>query len=81
MDSAARCPSSSNGFQWLTGEAFSFAPWALGEPNDQGGQEHYLMMYKKEGQGWVWNDTTLDGMSKFDPAVCGLVCQWEDRDG
>ena len=28
------------------------------------------MMYKKEGQGWVWNDTTLDGMSKFDPAVC-----------
>lgn len=73
--------SSSHGFQWLTGEAFSFAPWALGEPNDQGGQEHYLMMYKKEGQGWVWNDTTLDGMSKFDPAVCGLVCQWEDRDG
>ena len=73
--------SSSHGFHWLTGEAFSFAPWALGEPNDQGGQEHYLMMYKKEGQGWVWNDTTLDGMSKFDPTVCGLVCQWENRDG
>lgn len=72
--------SSNNGYQWLSGEPFQFAAWALGEPNNQGGQEHYLMMYWKEGQGWVWNDSTVDGMKKFSYETCGFVCQWEDND-
>lgn len=70
--------SSNNGYQWLSGEPFEFAAWAMGEPNNQAGEEHYLMMYWKEDQGWVWNDSTLDGMKKFAYETCGFVCQWED---
>ena len=70
---------SSGGFQWLTGDPFSFAVWAIGEPNNDGGDEHYLMMYRKEGQGWVWNDSGDRGMGLFEQAHCGFVCQWDDE--
>lgn len=73
--------SSSGGFQWVTGEPFQFAAWAIGEPNNDGGEEHYLMMYRKGTQGWVWNDTVGNGMSRFAPGRCGFVCQWDDGDG
>lgn len=72
---------SSGGFQWVTGEPFEFAAWGIGEPNNEGGQEHYLMMYHKEGQGWVWNDSVSNGTTVFDAAHCGFVCQWDDGDG
>lgn len=70
----------SGGFQWITGEPFQFAAWGIGEPNNSGGEEHFLMLYKKEGQGWVWNDSRDGGMENFEQAGCGFVCQW-DGDG
>lgn len=73
--------SSSNGFQWITGEPFDYAVWAIGEPNNDGGNEHYLMMYQREGQGWVWNDSVVDGMRLFKTKTCGFVCQWDETDG
>lgn len=73
--------SSSGGFQWVTGAPFEFAAWAIGEPNNDGGNEHYLMMYRKDDQGWVWNDTKVDGMNSFGKDSCGFVCQWEETDG
>ncbi len=74
---------SSNGFQWVTGEPFHFAAWAIGEPNDTNGEEHYLMMYNKDGQGWVWNDSRNGGMEMFPEETCGFICQWdtEEQDG
>ena len=69
---------SSGGYQWVTGERFDFAAWAIGEPNRTNGEEHYLMMYNKDGQGWVWNDSRLDGLSMFAPEVCGFICQWDE---
>lgn len=72
---------SSGGFQWVTGEPFEFAAWGIGEPNNDGGQEHYLMMYYKDGQGWVWNDSVSNGVTVFNAAHCGFVCQWDDSDG
>lgn len=30
------------GWQWVTGEAFAYANWGTGEPNDAGGNEIYL---------------------------------------
>ena len=72
--------SSSGGFQWVTGEPFDFAAWAIGEPNNSGGREHYLMMYWVEEQGWVWNDSVTDGFKFFLPESCGFVCQWEEAD-
>lgn len=72
---------SSAGFRWVTGETFDFAVWAIGEPNNANGREHYLMMYHVEGQGWCWNDSSLTGMDLFTPDRCGFVCQWDDADG
>lgn len=69
---------SSGGFQWVTGEPFSYAAWGIGEPNNDGGEEHFLMMYRKEGQEWVWNDSRDQGMGLFEQAHCGFVCQWDD---
>lgn len=39
-----RAPESSptTGWQWVTGEAFSYANWGTGEPNNAGGNEIYL---------------------------------------
>ncbi len=69
---------SSGGFRWVTGEPFEFAAWGVGEPNNDGGEEHFLMLYRKEGQGWVWNDSSSQGMAQFEQARCGFVCQWDD---
>ncbi len=72
---------SSKGYQWITDDPFSFAVWALGEPNHTNGIEHYLMMYYKEDQGWVWNDSHERGMWLFPTESCGFVCQWDEIDG
>lgn len=72
---------SSNGFQWVTDDTFSFAVWGLGEPNHTNGTEHYLMMYNKEDQGWVWNDSHERGMWLFPSDTCGFICQWDETDG
>lgn len=73
--------SSSSGFRWVTGAPFEFAAWAIGEPNNDGGDEHYLMMYRKDDQGWVWNDSVINGVYMFDTQSCGFVCQWDESDG
>ena len=72
---------SSNGFQWVTGDDFEFAVWGLGEPNHTNNTEHYLMMYWKEEQGWVWNDSHERGMWLFPVDTCGFVCQWDETNG
>ncbi len=69
---------SSGGFHWITGEPFEFAAWGIGEPNNYGGEEHYLMLYREEGQGWVWNDSSDRGMERFGQDRCGFVCQWDN---
>lgn len=39
------------------------------------------MMYYKEDQGWVWNDSHERGMWLFPTESCGFVCQWDEIDG
>ena len=28
-------------------------------------------------QGYVWNDSRLNGMEMFAGTVCGFLCEWE----
>lgn len=42
------------GWQWVTGEAWSFTNWAGGEPNNSGGNEDHLAI-NRFGD-WRWND-------------------------
>ncbi len=66
-----------NGFQWVTGEPFSYAEWGPGEPNNTNNAEHYLMVMDTAPQGYVWNDSRLNGMEMFAGTVCGFLCEWE----
>ena len=42
-------------FNWSTGESMSYTNWTSGEPNNTGGTEHYMEMYKSTG---LWNDNS-----------------------
>ena len=49
-------PASEN-WNWVTGEAWSYYPWCVGEPNDYNNKDEYELM----GAGWCgWNDMPLD---------------------
>ncbi|MCP5021382.1 MAG: hypothetical protein GY930_06360 [bacterium] len=61
----------SNGWEWVTGEPFTFANWAAGEPNNNsasGGAEDYAEMW---GSG-EWNDAEL-----YHAATNSFIVEWE----
>jgi hypothetical protein len=45
-------------FQWSDGATFSYSNWAIGEPNDFGGNENYIEFYSSTGllMNDTWND-------------------------
>ena len=54
-------------WRWVTGEGFSYQNWRSGEPNHQGGYEHYGMYYDRNTDG-TWND----GSGRGGP----FLCEW-----
>ncbi len=54
-------------WHWITGEEFSYQNWRSGEPNHQGGYEHYGMYYGRNTDG-TWNDGSGRGGS--------FLCEW-----
>ena len=54
-------------WHWVTGEELSYQNWHPGEPNHQGGYEHYGMYYSKNTDG-TWND----GSGRGGP----FLCEW-----
>lgn len=54
-------------WRWVTGEEFSYQNWRSGEPNHQGGYEHYGMYYGRNIDG-TWND----GSGRGGP----FLCEW-----
>jgi hypothetical protein len=46
------------GWEWITGEAFTYTNWLVGEPNNSGafGAEDYLELLQSTGFGETWND-------------------------
>ena len=43
------------GWEWVTGEPFSYTNWDLGEPNNAGGGEDAIVFFNLNSQG-LWND-------------------------
>lgn len=54
-------------WHWVTEEPFSYQNWHYGEPNNQGGYEHYGMYFERNSDG-SWNDGS--------GGVCPFICEW-----
>jgi hypothetical protein len=48
----------SGGFQWVTGEAFSYTNWSPGEPNNSGNTENRVHFFGNPSRASFWNDIT-----------------------
>ncbi len=61
---------------WVTGEAFQYTNWDIDEPNDGGGDEHFLGMWGPDGDGPMgqWND---QGDSFVAANIEGYVVEFE----
>ena len=70
-DTPAQDPDPAAGWQWVTGEPFTYTNWAPGEPNDAGGQEDILTFHPQHPG--KWNDVPGAGKAggylvEFEPA-------------
>ncbi|MBQ3652924.1 MAG: putative Ig domain-containing protein, partial [Synergistaceae bacterium] len=63
-------------WKWVTSEDFTFTKWHTGEPNNQGGEEHYLILAKDSDNSWGWNDAT-NSHNGIDPSMWSFICEWE----
>ena len=58
-------------WKWVNGAAFDYTAWMEGQPNNYGGEEHYLATYD-EG---LWVDVAEEGRQFWMPV--GFICEWE----
>ena len=71
-----------SGWEWITGEEFSYTNWISGKPDNAYGNEWYLNIYSTvsgEPSG-TWNDLnanhTNHRLPNFNSQV-GFICEWE----
>lgn len=67
---------SGSSFSWVSGEPFSYSSWAPGEPNNDGGSENYLALYKVNGV-WGWYDAPNDLSATYPAHTMGFVMERE----
>ena len=70
-------------WRWVTGEAWDYANWDAGEPNDAG-SESYVEMFRIKDRSFhtpeKWNDMKNDGEDSnvfYAIQNKGLVCEWD----
>lgn len=64
-------------FEWITGEPFNYSFWLSGEPNNEGGNENYLVMFYVNNQ-WVWADVPNDVSPYYGDETVGFVCEYDE---
>ena len=69
---AIRGNTARDGWYWVTGEAFDYAPWLKGGPNDYFGEDG--LQYWPLPDSALWND--IDRTSGFEPWVKGFVVEY-----
>jgi hypothetical protein len=58
-------------WRWINGSQWQFTAWMDGQPNDYGGDEHYLATY----DGGEWVDVAVEGSDFWMPT--GYICEWD----
>ena len=56
---------------WVNGAKWDYTCWMGGQPNNYGGEEHYLATYD-DGE---WVDVAVEGDDFWMPT--GFICEWE----
>lgn len=64
-------------WRWVTGEKFSYAAWASGEPNNDGGNENCLALLKANDVAWGWYDVPNDVSSFYKARKLAFVMEQE----
>ena len=70
-------------WEWITGEPFTYAHWAYGEPNNANGVEDIIMILadRNRDKFWfaTWNDIGSDASDHpyFGKANLGFICEWD----
>lgn len=69
-------------FVWLNNETGGYFKWAAGEPSvtdSDGTAENFCLLWNKDGEGWVYNDSRDDPASDY-PGVYGgkiaYICEY-----
>jgi TolB-like protein len=71
---STRGPTTRDGWQWVTGEPWTYANWGESEPNDFFGEDG-LQFSTRQGDTARWNDS--DRTSGFEPLVQGFLVEYE----
>lgn len=71
-----------NSWCWITGEPFYFTNWGINKPDNTGGKEYYLHMYRisinsNPVSSWNDEDNTGDRNNEYALRNIGFVCEWE----
>ena len=52
-------------WQWVTGESWSYARWASGQPNNSSDRQHYLHVWGATGSNFQWDDMENDAIGYY----------------
>lgn len=69
---------SDGGWAWVDGSEFSYASWAAGEPNNDGGTENYATLLKVDGS-WAMYDVPGDVSGFYQDDKIGFVMETEEQ--
>ncbi len=65
-------------WEWVTGETWSYSNWAVGQPDNDGGAEHYLSFWDVSPSNW--NDLP-DLAATATASLTSFICEWESFEG
>lgn len=61
-------------WRWVDGQAFSYSAWAENEPNNEGGDEDYVALFKRYGE-WGWYDCPNNLSTTYQAEDIGFVME------